>query len=407
MRRGRRRGVPHAAPGQRVSDDCQGVTLPCSRTAPAFGTHRTGLAAKCRAKVGQRPGRSATELQLRSGIPLFLEQLIRTLQLEREDRREAGIRISGPVGGGTAQSEVSASAAQHGRDLLALGLTVDQLVHDYGDLCQSITDLAVERGAPFEVDEFRTLNRCLDNAISDAVTEFSYQRDAVAADRNAADTNQRLGFLAHELRNLLGTASLAFAAAKTGGLGLTGATGSILERSLHGLETLIASSLEDVRAFAPATVILKSFSLEDFIAQIYSAALLSAKAHGCALHAARVDSELAVSGTRDLLIAAVANLLQNAFKFTRPGSEVSLAAYAAGDRILIEVKDHCSGLGPGVAETMFLPFSQSGDDRTGIGLGLTIATQTVAANNGTLTVQNLAGCGCIFTVNLPRHSLPT
>ena len=70
----------------------------------------------------------------------------------------------------------------HGKQLLKLGFTVDQVVHDYGDLCQSITDLAVERDAPFGVDEFRTLNRCLDNAIADAVTEFSYQK-ALAVER--------------------------------------------------------------------------------------------------------------------------------------------------------------------------------------------------------------------------------
>ena len=73
--------------------------------------------------------------------------------------------VSAPAGGSAAQSEVSISAAQHLKDLLALALTVDQVVHDYGDLCQSITDLAVERDAPSKVDEFRTLNRCLDNAI--------------------------------------------------------------------------------------------------------------------------------------------------------------------------------------------------------------------------------------------------
>ena len=52
---------------------------------------------------------------------------------------------------------------------------MDQVIHDYGDLCQAITELAFEQAAPFETKEFRTLNRCLDNAIADAVTEFTYQ----------------------------------------------------------------------------------------------------------------------------------------------------------------------------------------------------------------------------------------
>jgi C4-dicarboxylate-specific signal transduction histidine kinase len=63
----------------------------------------------------------------------------------------------------------------------------------YGELCQAITDLAVERDAPFSVEEFCTLNRCLSNAIAiaiaDAVTEFSFQRDVSIAARQSEDLN--------------------------------------------------------------------------------------------------------------------------------------------------------------------------------------------------------------------------
>jgi len=372
-----------------------------------LSNNRDELAHRCRIKVGQRPGRSATESQLQDGIPLFLDQLIRTLKIEQTSKPLDSRQVSGPAGGGAALSEVSVSASQHGKDLLDLGLTVDQVVHDYGDLCQAITDLAVERDAPFQVDEFRTLNRCLDNAISDAVTEFSYQRDVVNRDVQARESNERMGFFAHELRNLLGTVSLAFSAAKAGNLSLAGATGSILERSILGLENLIASSLEEVRTMADNNSVLDSFSLADFIAEIYAAAELSIGTHGCIFRAPQVDPDLAITGSRDLLMAAVANLLQNAFKFTHPHTEVFLTAYAAGDRILIDVKDHCGGLGVGVAESMFLPFSQAGKNRTGLGLGLTIAKQSVNANGGTLTVENLPSDGCVFTISLPRHAMPT
>lgn len=213
-------------------------------------------------------------------------------------------------------------------------------------------------------------------------------------------------FFAHELRNLLGTASLAFTATKLGNLSLTGATGSILERSLKNMERLIADSIEDVRVIGSGSIVLEAFSLADFIAEIYAAAALSASAYRCSFRVGAVDADLALSGTRDLLLAAVANLLQNAFKFTQEGTEVLLTAYALGDRILIDVRDNCGGLGEGVAESMFLPFSQSGKDRTGIGLGLTIAQQSVQANGGTLSVHDLPEVGCVFTISLPRHVLP-
>lgn len=372
-----------------------------------LSNNRAELHRRCRVKVGERVGRSATIAQLRNGVPMFLEQLIRTLQIEQTSTPMDSWRVSGPADGSAALSEVSVSAAQHGKDLLALGLSVDQVVHDYGDLCQSITDLAVERDAPFQVDEFRTLNRCLDNAISDAVTEFSFQRDLLVADSSALESNKRMGFFAHELRNLLGTASLAYSAAKAGNLSLGGATGTILGRSLTSLEKLISTSLEDVRDSNQNAVALSAFPLDAFIAEITAVATLSAEACGCILRAPPVDSELALDGNRELLIAAVANLLQNAFKFTKPGTEVLLTAYAAGDRILIDVVDKCGGLAAGVTETMFLPFSRLDANRTGIGLGLTISKQSVCANGGELTVRNLPNHGCVFTISLPRNKLPT
>jgi hypothetical protein len=144
-----------------------------------LSNNRDELIARCTAKVAQRPKRAATAKQLANGIPLFLQQLTKTLEAEEQGNVAEGVRISGPAGGDiTALSEIGVSAAAHGKELLNLGYTFDQVVHDYGDLCQAITDLAVERDAPFSVDEFRTLNRCLDNAIADAVTEFAAQRDA-------------------------------------------------------------------------------------------------------------------------------------------------------------------------------------------------------------------------------------
>jgi signal transduction histidine kinase len=92
----------------------------------------------------------------------------------------------------------------------------------------------------------------------------------------------------------------------------------------------------------------------------------------------------------------VANLLQNAIKFTQPGTEVRFSAYGAADRIQIDVADHCGGLPPNAEDTMFLPFAQNGADRSGLGLGLTIAQQSVHACHGTLQVRDLPQVGCVF-----------
>ena len=61
---------------------------------------------------------------------------------------------------------------------------MSEVVHDYGDVCQSITELAVEVNAPISTDDFRMLNRCLDDAIAVAVTEYGRERNQSTSDRD-------------------------------------------------------------------------------------------------------------------------------------------------------------------------------------------------------------------------------
>ena len=368
-------------------------------------SNRAELIARCRAKVVARSAGSVDELD--HGITNFLDQLIKTLQVEQTSEPMRSRSVSGPSGGGNlALSEIGSTASKHGRELLLHGFTVDQVVHDYGDLCQAITDLAFEKQFPIDIDEFRTLNRCLDNGIAEAVTEFTYQRDYVVADRQSQALNIRLGEFAHEVRNLLNTAMMALSAIKEGNVGVTGATGAVLDRSLIGLKHLIDRSLAEVRVNAGVPVNNTLFSLADFIAEARLSGELAAKVCGCTLATGTVQPELAVDADRDLLLGAVGNLLQNAFKFSSDNSEVTLNSYSAADRILIEVGDRCGGLLDGDAERMFEAFTQSRQNKSGLGLGLSIARKSVEAINGTLSVRNLAGTGCVFTIDLPRHALP-
>ena len=372
-----------------------------------LSANRTELIERCTTKVAQRHTPKASGAALEHGIPIFLDQLIKTLAMERTIEPMRSRKVSGPAGGGKpVLSEIGVTAARHGRELLQHGFTVDQVIHDYGDLCQAITDLAVEHDTAVSIDEFRTLNRCLDNAIADAVTEFAYQHDRLAEDKEVYALNERLGFLAHELRDLIHTATIAVTAIKAGNVGLAGATGAVLDRSLIAMRNLVDRSLADVRMAAGMPAQNRLIPLAEFIAQAKVSASLEAQARGCRFTVSAVDPNLAIDADRDLLLSAVGNLLQNAFKFTARHTEVSLNAYAAADRILIDVEDHCGGLPPDGAEKMFVPFTQVGADRTGLGLGLSISRRSVKANNGILGVRDIPGSGCIFTIDLPRHALP-
>ena len=119
-----------------------------------------------------------------------------------------------------------------------------------------------------------------------------------------------------------------------------------------------------------------------------------------------IDDEVTIEGDRQVLAAVVINLLQNAFKFTRPRSTVTLRVGASAERVLIEVQDECGGLAGGNVNELFRPFEQRGADRTGLGLGLAFSRWGADANNGRIYARNLPDKGCVFTIDLPRVAAP-
>ena len=197
---------------------------------------------------------------------------------------------------------------------------------------------------------------------------------------------------------------LALAAIKEGSVGMTGATATVLDRSLVALRTLIDRSLSEARTTARMPPRHRLFSVAELIAEVQLSASLEARVNNCSLTVSYVDSTLAFDADRDLILSALGNLLQNAFKFTHPQSEVLLRVFAVGGRILIEVEDKCGGLPAGDVEAMFLPYTQSGANKTGLGLGLSISRRSVEANGGALSVRDVPGSGCVFAIDLPRHT---
>ena len=367
-----------------------------------LSTNRTVLVDRCRAMVGSRSDPKATDEELAHGIPMFLDQLIETLALEQA----SGLRdntIEETNGRVKFASELGATAALHGGDLFRAGFTVEQVVRDYGDVCQAVTNLAFETGASISVDEFRTFNRCLDNAIAGAVTEFAKHAPA-SEDESLKSFNSRLGPLAHELRNYLQTATYAARAIRAGTSGVGGATASVLDRSLMAMSNLIDRALAEVRVTAGLPPRLQPIHLAKFLREVEAAASLDARARGSRFRVAPVVEDIQVIADSEMLAATVGNLLHNAFKFTIRHTEVWLRGGASGNRVSIEVEDHCGGLPVGASEKLMLPFVQAGKDRSGLGLGLDICRRSLAAMNGELKIRDLPGSGCIFTIFLPRHT---
>ena len=124
---------------------------------------------------------------------------------------------------------------------------------------------------------------------------------------------------------------------------------------------------------------------------------------------------MAIEADRQVLAAVVMNLLQNAFKFTRPGTTVTLRVGASAERVLIEVEDECGGLPSGNVNELFRPFEQRGADRTGLGLGLAFSRWGVEANHGRIYARNVPdrdasspsicrGIGCRARLGITAHA---
>lgn len=342
------------------------------------------ILARARTRVASRVSPKPNDQELEHGVPAFLGELVAALRLA-----ESGDTVD--------HAQIALSAGRHGHHSFRMGLTIAQVVHDYGDVCQAITELATDQDAQIPAAEFKTLNLCLDDAIAEAVTQFADQRERAVTSQGT----ERLGMLAHELRNYLNTAILSFETITSGRVAPGGSTALIHGRSLMGLRDLIDGSLADVRLDAGLKNV-ERIPIAEFIEEIEIGALMQARARRAQFGVNLLDRTLIVEGDRPLLATVVSNFLQNAFKFTRPGGSVMLTARATTDCVFLDVEDECGGLPPGKVDELFRPYTQRGRDRRGLGLGLAICQRAAEANGGRIHVRDLPGKGCIFTLELPR-----
>lgn len=346
-------------------------------------TYRDAIIARTREKLTDRPWPLVSTSELEHGVPLFLTQLSETLRWEMTPTPFS-------------HRAIADSAVKHGRELRALGFNISQVVHDYGDICQAITEVAVEQHLPITTEEFHTLNRCLDTAIAEAVTEHA----RITAESRSVEELERSGQLAHEIRDILNTAVLAFNALKLGTVAVNGSTGTVLGRSLMNLRDLVDNTLSDVRMAANIQC-SERVQVAAFLSEIAVVANLHAECRDQQFTIEQVDPLIAVNADPQLLASAVMNLLNNAFKFTGAGGRVVLRAIRDDRTVRIEVEDECGGV-PDSADEPFKAFAdRRKTDRTGLGLGLSIARKAVKMHGGDIRFRNLPGKGCVFVIEVP------
>lgn len=348
-----------------------------------IAANRDAIIARTSERVKGRMWPAVSTHELEHGVPVFLTQLSETLRLEA---------TSTPF----PQDAIGTTAARHGGELLGVGFNVSQVVHDYGDICQAITGLAADQNAPITVEEFQTLNRSLDTAIAEAVTAHG----RIAEQRRSGGEVEHLGHAAHELRDLLNTALLAFHMLRRGAVAINGSTGAVLGRSLMSLQDIIQRTLSEVRLSA-GTQRPERMSVSTLLDEVTAAGVLHSEYRHIEFTVEPVDPSLAVTGDPHLLTSAVSNLLHNAFKYTPSGGRVVIRAHSKGKHLIVEVEDSCGGI-PETKGDLFQPFGEKrGSDRSGLGLGLSMTRKAIRAHEGDISIRNMPGKGCVFVIEMP------
>jgi signal transduction histidine kinase len=324
-----------------------------------------------------------SQVELIDRMPLFLKQLISTLN---------PVAAPLPAGG-------NANAEEHGAQRLRLGFDIGEVIREYGLLHEAIIDTAAAAELVIGAKEARTLASCINKGTRDAVTQYQFQRET-ELQRQATE---HLAFIAHELRNPLASATIAFGIMGRQQVAPSSAAAA-LGRSLTRLSTMIDNALSHASLAVGTAPRGERVELRGLLTEIERDVAAESEERRVTI---TVQAEpMVMYADSRLLGSALSNLVRNALKFTRTGSTVTVRAWSHEGRILVEVEDECGGLPPGRSEELFSPFVQKGADRSGFGLGLAIARQAAESHNGTIKVRNLPGRGCVFVLDLPAVGEP-
>lgn len=347
--------------------------------------HQSEILAMAKIKIAENSPNNECSDELDRGLPMFYGHLIKVLK--RVDELKG-------IGNAAQDDETQSDAERYGAEASRLGYTASQVVHAYGALCQSITEYAYEHEQDITPKEFHGFNFAMDAAVAEAVMAFlsSEKRS------QALEFQTEIGALAHELRNPLSNAIMALEAIRLGAIGVNGNTGQLLDRSLQRMLYLVQEVVEKARLNrVPNKSVI---NLSRLINESVTSLQAKAEARNISLNV-NISGLLEVNADYEQLVSVISNLTENAIKFTKPSTAVTITAFSNLDKILIQVEDHCGGLPPGPPDALFKPYVQKDANKSGAGLGLNICQKIVESHEGTLTVLDHPGLGCVFCVSLP------
>jgi signal transduction histidine kinase len=276
-------------------------------------------------------------------------------------------------------ANIDAIAARHGMEMLALGAPLDWVVHEYGDVCQAITQFAQRCKAVIPTRDFEALNWCLDNAMASAVSEYAHQRELLASRESSETLHECLGRLADELRVPLATGNL------------------------DALREVIDRSLALIRLRSGMTASPETIAIADVISELSPWALMEAKASGCSLEIPPVSAQLAVHADRALLVSSLRRLLAAACRSSARKRSIVLRVLGSDSRVFVEVHDDRADGKRKRAKPAARRVEKRGTSRAGPDREHALVERGVQDNGGRLRMRDLPGKGRVYTIDLPRE----
>ena len=328
---------------------------------------------------------SLNRSELRNSVPDYLIALVSALHRE-SSLEEGGAEAWGKI------------AREHAIARVRQGFNIEELVREFIILRQILFDLAREHAV--DGAHLSRLADLLESAIAIAVRSYVESRDYAARRVEA----EHIGFVTHELRNPLTTAELMASKLRHKSASSPSPMGSrevdVLDRSLKRIHELIDGVLLVERLNADTvTAQTTALALGDLLSPVIDDATSVAASRGIALEA-QFDRDLPVQADPQLTASVLANVLDNAVKYTDEG-RVQLVAKTSGDEVVIHVYDNCVGISAEELATIFEPFRRGAHGgKPGTGLGLAIAKRAIEAQGGRIGADSALERGCHFWFTL-------
>jgi len=357
--------------------------------------HLSRLLAERRAEILQRwtqriahehADKELSRGELWDHLPLFFDGVVAALRTEEGASADL-----------VAATEGTTASAAHGTQRLRVGFDLAEVVREYENLTECILDEVEALGGSLSIRAFRRVQALLNAGRAEAVSAYIQRRDT----EMAREHSRHVAFIAHELRSPLMTSFMAATVLRKTARSEDDHALTLLTRNLSALRELVDQVLMADRLSGQLHVVPESIDLRPLLDEVIADARLAAEPRHIELILKGPDT-LPVNGDRRVLRSAISNLVGNAVKFTHEGHAVTVRTARGEGQTSIEVEDGCGGLPEGDATELFEPFVQRGENRTGFGLGLAIVKQALEAHGGTVSVRNLPGRGCVFSLALPE-----